>query len=158
MKQADILLGGVALGGVAAVGAALVTQYAFGMQPCAWCVLQRAIFLAASGAAVIGLVLRWVPVRRLSALLVAAFAVCGVAAALWQHFVAAAAASCDLSLAERIVAALGLDDRFPEVFTAYASCADAAVKLFGVAYEFWSLSLFLLMLATAARVLMQPRR
>jgi protein dithiol:quinone oxidoreductase len=157
MKQADLLLGGVALGGVGAVAAALVTQYGFGMQPCAWCVLQRAIFLGASLAAVIGLVLRWAPGRRLSALLVAALALCGVAAALWQHFVAAAAASCDLSLAERIVAALGLDERFPEVFTAYASCADAAVKLFGVAYEFWSLSLFLLMLAAAARVWLRPR-
>jgi len=157
MRQADVLLGGVALGGVAAVAAALVTQYTFGMQPCAWCVLQRAIFLAASLAAVIGLLWRWAPGRRVSALLVAAFAACGVAAALWQHFVAAAAASCDLSLAERIVAALGLDEKFPEVFTAYASCADAAVKLFGVSYEFWSLGLFLLMLAAAARVWLRPR-
>jgi protein dithiol:quinone oxidoreductase len=120
-------------------------------------VLQRAIFLAGSCAAVIGLMLRWAAGRRLSAALLAALALCGVAAALWQHFVAAAAASCDLSLAERIVAALGLDERFPEVFTAYASCADAAVKLFGVPYEFWSLSLFLLMLAAAARVWLRPR-
>jgi disulfide bond formation protein DsbB len=30
----------------------------------------------------------------------------------------------------------------PQVFAATASCADAAVQLFGVPYEYWSLGLF----------------
>jgi disulfide bond formation protein DsbB len=40
------------------------------------------------------------------------------------------------------MAATGLDQAFPGVFAAWASCADAAVKLFGLPYEFWSLALF----------------
>ena len=43
----------------------------------------------------------------------------------------------------------GLDSRFPEVFAAYASCADAKVDLFGLPYEFWSLGLFILLAAAA---------
>jgi protein dithiol:quinone oxidoreductase len=101
------------------------------------------IFLAVSAAAVVGLLWRSALGRRAAGGLVVVLALSGVAAALWQHFVAASSASCDLTVAERIVAATGLDGRFPEVFAAYASCADAAVKLLGVPYEFWSLALFL---------------
>jgi protein dithiol:quinone oxidoreductase len=143
-RRADLLLGGVALGGVAAVGAALVSQHVFDMQPCPWCVLQRLIFLAVSAAAVVGLLWRSGLGRRVSGGLVMLLALCGVAAALWQHFVAKSSASCDLTLAERIVAATGLDGRFPEVFAAYASCADASVDLVGLPYELWSLLLFAL--------------
>jgi disulfide bond formation protein DsbB len=126
------------------VGAALVTQHVFDMQPCPWCVLQRLIFLAVSAAALVGLAWRSALGRRVSGGLVVVLALCGAAAALWQHFVAASSASCNLTLAEKIVAATGLDGRFPEVFAAYASCADAAVDLVGVPYEFWSLAAFLL--------------
>jgi disulfide bond formation protein DsbB len=141
-RHADWLLGFVAVGGVAVVGAALVTQHVFDMQPCPWCVLQRLIFLAVSAAALVGLVWRSTVGRRVSGGLVVGLALCGVTAALWQHFVAASSASCDLTLADRIVAATGLDGRFPTVFAAYASCADAAVDLGGVPYEFWSLAAF----------------
>ena len=61
---------------------------------------------------------------------------------LWQHFVAARSASCNLTLADRIVNATGLDALLPDVFEARASCADAAVVLLGVPYEFWSGALF----------------
>ncbi len=66
----------------------------------------------------------------------------GAAAALWQHVVAAKSASCNLTLADRIVSGLQLDALLPQVFAATASCADAAVQLFGVPYEYWSLGLF----------------
>jgi disulfide bond formation protein DsbB len=142
-RRADALLAFVAVGGVGVVGVALVTQHVFDMQPCPWCVLQRLIFLAVSAAALVGLVWRSALGRRVSAGLVMLLALCGAAAALWQHFVAASSASCNLTLADRIIAATGLDGRFPEVFAAYASCADAAVDLVGVPYEVWSLGAFL---------------
>jgi len=79
-----------------------------------------------------------------------------MAAALWQHFVAAASASCNLTLADRIVGGLGLDNAWPEVFAAYASCADAAVKLAGLSYEFYSLALFAVLGLVALRLLRRP--
>jgi protein dithiol:quinone oxidoreductase len=157
-RRTDLLLGFVALGGVSAVGAALVSQHVFDMQPCPWCVLQRVIFLAVSTAAVLGLLWRSALGRRVAGGLIALLALCGVSAALWQHFVAASSASCDLTVAERIVAATGLDGRFPEVFAAYASCADAAVKLAGVPYEFWSLALFAGITLLGIVIVRQPGR
>ena len=143
------LLGGVALVSVAAVFSALALQYHHGMQPCPWCILQRATYLAIAGAALIALVWRTRMGSHVSATLVALLAACGAAAALWQHFVAASAESCNLTLAERIISALTLDERWPEIFTAYASCKDAAVNLLGVPFEFWSLALFVAIGAAA---------
>lgn len=143
----------IALVSLAAVAAALVSQHVFDMQPCPWCVLQRVIFVAIAIACVIGLVLRNGLGRGLSALLVLLLSLSGVAAALWQHFVAAATASCNLTLADRIVSGLGLDGWAPEVFQARASCADAAVKVLGVPYEFFSLALFVVFALAALRLL-----
>lgn len=158
MKRADLVLGTIALGGPAAVGAAYYTQHAWNMQPCPWCVLQRLIFLALAAAAALALVWRSPLGRRIGSLLVLAFAGCGIGAALWQHFVAASQASCDLSLAEKIIGALGLDARYPDLFMAMTSCADAAIKLFGLPYEFWSLGMFALSALGAITVMAQPRR
>jgi len=137
-----------ALVALAAVGAAYFTQHAWDMQPCPWCVLQRLIFVAIAAAALLGLL--W-PAG--GAVLAGLLAACGLAAALWQHFVAASAESCDLTLADRIMAATGLDGRFPEVFMAMASCADAKVDLFGLPYEAWSGSLFAAALVAMLAVL-----
>jgi disulfide bond formation protein DsbB len=143
MNRSDRLFAGVALVSLAAVGAALVSQYRFDMQPCPWCVLQRVIFVAIALACVIGLVWRNAAGRMIAAGLGLALALCGVAAALWQHFQAAASASCNMTFADRVVSQwLGLDSLWPEVFAPRASCADAAVNLLGIPYDFWSLALF----------------
>ena len=142
---------------VAAVGAALVSQYAFDMQPCPWCVLQRVIFLAIALACAIGLLWRRAAGRMLASGLVLALALGGVAASLWQHFRAAASASCNLTLADKIVSgALHLDSLWPDVFAARSSCVDAAVNLLGLPYDFWSLGLFALIALIAVRALLRP--
>ena len=53
-------------------------------------------------------------------------------------FVAAKSASCNLTLADRIMSATQLDRLLPDVFEARASCADAAVSLLGVPYAIWA--------------------
>ena len=143
----------VALVSFAAVGAALVSQHGFDMQPCPWCVLQRAIFIAIALAGLIGSLWRATAGRLLAGGLVLALALAGVAAALWQHFQAAASASCNLTLADKIVTALKLDSLLPSVFLATANCADAAVNLLGVPYDFWSLGLFTLLALAALRAM-----
>ena len=128
---------------LAAVGAALFTQYAWDMQPCPWCVLQRVVFLAIALAALPALLSGAGWARRASGGLVLMLAAGGAAAALWQHFVAAASTSCAQTLADRWIRNSGLDEWLPQVFAAYASCAEAKVNLFGVPYEFYSLALFI---------------
>jgi protein dithiol:quinone oxidoreductase len=139
----------IAAASVGAVATALVTQHVFEMQPCPWCVLQRMIFLAIALVALVGAF--WsAPAGRISvALGVGLLAACGMAAALWQHFVAAVSQSCNLTLADKIVNGSGLDSLAPDVFAPRASCADAAAKLLGLPYEFWSLTLFVLLGAAA---------
>lgn len=161
-----LLLPALAAAAIAAVALALVSQHVYDMQPCPWCVLQRLVFVlialvALAGWAAAALVRtprgRPSPPVRAAGVLLALLATAGIAAALWQHFVAAASTSCTLTMADRIVAATGLDQRFPEVFVAYASCAEAKVNLLGVPYEFWSGALFGLMGAAALTLLRRPR-
>lgn len=150
------LLAGIAAASLLAVAAALLTQHAWGMQPCAWCVLQRLVFVAVAAAALGGLVLPGPLGRRIGAGLAMVLADLGLAAALWQHFVANQSASCNLTLADKVVGATGLDRALPEVFAAYASCADAKVDLAGLPYEFWSAALFIALSLAALRVALRP--
>jgi disulfide bond formation protein DsbB len=143
----------VAIACLAAVAAALVSQHLFDMQPCPWCVLQRLIFVAIALVCLIGAAIPARGGRVGAALLVELLALCGIATALWQHFRAAASASCNLTLADKIISALQLDSLLPDVFAPRASCADAAVSLFGIPYDFWSLALFVLCAIAAWRVL-----
>ncbi len=155
--QSGRLFGGIAFVSVAAVAAALVSQHVFDMQPCPWCVLQRLVFLAIALAALLGLAWRAPAGRVISGALVLLLALAGVASALWQHFVAAASASCNLTLADRVITTLRLDTLLPDVFSPRASCADAAIDLLGVPYEFWSLALYVALAAVALRLLLQRR-
>ena len=131
---------------IAAVGAALFTQYAWDMQPCPWCILQRVIFLLV---AVLLLLAAYAPGRVLFAGLGVLAAGAGIAAALYQHFVAAKSTSCNLTLADKIVSGIGLDKLLPAVFEVRASCADAAVDLLHLPYEFWSLGLYVFVAVAA---------
>ena len=156
LPGARSLLAGIALASLLAVAAALVTQHVGGLLPCAWCVLQRLIFVLMAAAALLGLGLPGTTGRRIGAGLALLLADLGLAAALWQHFVANASASCNMTLADKVMGATGLDSRFPEVFAAYASCADARANLAGLPYEAWSGALFLVLSLAALRVLIRP--
>ena len=83
---------------------------------------------------------------------------CGIASALWQHFVAAASASCNFTLADRVLSISQLDELLPEVFQPRATCADAAVDLLGVPYEFWSLLLYVAIEGAALWLFIRARR
>lgn len=141
---------------LAAVATALFTQHGLDMQPCPWCVLQRLIFVAIALAALPGLLAGGDVARWASGPLIGVLALCGMATALWQHFVASSSTSCALTLADRINRGLGLDELLPQVFASYASCAEAKATLLGVPYEFYSLTLFV-GLSVAAALLLRGR-
>jgi len=143
----------VAIASFGAVIAALVSQHAFGMQPCPWCVLQRLIFAAIGAFALLGLVWRGAAGSRVAATFALLLAIAGVATAFWHHFVAAKSASCNLTLADRIVGATQLDRLLPDVFEARATCADAAVDLFGIPYAMWAAFVFVVCTVALLRIL-----
>ena len=152
------LLLGIAAVAFAAIAAALVSQHVFDMQPCPWCVLQRLIFATIALAALVGLAWRSVLGQRSTAFALLLLSGAGIAAVLWQHFVAASSTSCNLTLADRIMNGSGLPSLLPEVFEARATCADAAVSLLGLPYEFWGLALFVVTVAAAIGLLLRVRR
>ena len=144
-------LAGIAAVTAASVGLALYAQHVLGMQPCPWCILQRLVYCVIALLAAAGALLP-APGRRAAGALVVLLSVAGAAAALWQNRVAAHSASCDMTLADRIVSGLGVDALWPSVFEVRASCADAAVSVLGLPFEVWSLLLFVTVAAAGLRV------
>ena len=137
----------------ALVGAALVSQHVFDMQPCPWCILQRIIFLVIALLLLAG---AFLPGRAVFIVGSVAFALAGITTALYQHFVAAKSSSCNLTLADKIISGLGLDKAVPAMFEVKASCADAAVDMLHVPYEFWSLGFFVVVAVAATYTLSRP--
>lgn len=126
------------------VALALLAQHKFGMEPCPWCILQRLIFIALAALCLLGAALPAAALRRGVSALAVPLTLAGIAAALWQHFVAAKSSSCALTFADKVISFFGADTRWPDVFEVRASCADAAASILGVPFEFWSLALFAL--------------
>ena len=156
LPQILVIIGLVSLG---AVGVAAIAQYAFNMQPCPWCVLQRFIYIVVGVLALLAAALPGLA-RRLVIGLAFLGTLSGIASALWQQLHAVNEASCDLSLAERIVSGLQLDRVVPQLFIAYASCGDAAVSILGIPFAVWSCILYVvlaLMLVWTMRVSLRGR-
>ena len=157
LPQVLALVGVLALG---AVGLAALAQYAFDMQPCPWCVLQRLIYIVVGVLALLAAVLSSTP-RRIAIGLALVGTLCGIASALWQQLHAVNENSCDLSLADRIVTGLQLDRLLPQLFIAYASCADAAVSVLHIPFAVWSCLMYVLLallLAWTLRVSLRQAR
>lgn len=158
-RKTTLLLTACALLCLALLGLGEVLQHVFGMKPCSWCVLQRLIFLLVGVACALG---AWVGSRpaRLGAVALAdLLATSGLAAALYQHFVASRSDSCLMTLADQIVMALSLHEIAPWMFMPYAPCNEANMPFLGVPFALWAaLAFTLLGLATAAAFVATLRR
>lgn len=137
----------IALICLAAVAIALVSQYAYDMRPCAWCVLQRLVYLLIAVSCWMAvLVRRYTWALRAFTALAALLAFGGAMAAWYQYSVASVLFSCDQTFADRFISHSGLDAQLPWLFGIFATCMDARVQLLGVEYALWSLGLFVLIL------------
>jgi len=139
----------------AAVGLALVSQHVFQMPPCAWCVLQRLIYLAIGVVALAGACAG--AIARACSAVCALLGVGGIAAAWYQYDVAAQMFSCDQTFADRFMSGSGLDGAIPWLFGIYATCMDASVEVLGVEYVIWSLALFGVLVILALRAALARR-
>jgi protein dithiol:quinone oxidoreductase len=129
-----------------AVALALLLQHGLGMQPCAWCTVQRLLFLAISASGFVALALaRFDWLRRALLTIASLLAAGGVWAAMHQHWVAAQTDTCGFTAADRFLLRTGLDEAFPALFAATASCREANLPLLGVPFALWSALLFCLL-------------
>ncbi|TXH47481.1 MAG: disulfide bond formation protein B [Burkholderiaceae bacterium] len=142
-----------------ALGLALAGEHWYGMLPCAWCILQRMVYIVMG---LLALVAAAMPDRRLNVaglwltLPASAF---GIWSAWQQHLAATGQGmSCDLSLADKIINASGLAEVAPDVFSVWALCADAAVSVLGIGFDFWSMTMFGILAATASGFIWLSRR
>jgi protein dithiol:quinone oxidoreductase len=143
---------------VLAVGTAVVLQQVFDYRPCPWCILQRMIFLTIALLCIATALSPWRRLRIGLNAITLALAVLGISAAVYQHEVAAKMFSCNLTFADKVISALGVESVWPALFQVTATCAEAAVKLFGVPFEFWSLTLFALIALAAAALALRSVR
>lgn len=136
------LLAAIGFGSVLALAAALVAQHGFGMEPCAWCVIQRIVVIALAVVALAGagLARRWPRGAGLpAAAMLLALAAGGAWAAWHQHTVASRQLSCAFTWADRTLMSAQLDAWLPGLFRVGATCADAArATLLGLPFEVWS--------------------
>lgn len=130
---------------VAGVGIALLSQHIFDMQPCAWCVFQRLIYLVLAVVAAIAASTQGLIPRLVCTMVGLSLTIAGVLAAWFQAQVASQSFSCAQTLADLLMTQTGLETAMPALFGIYASCMDARVKLFGLEYAYWSLLLFVLL-------------
>jgi protein dithiol:quinone oxidoreductase len=145
------LIAVAAWGGVLA---ALASQHLFDMQPCPWCIIQRLAYLLVGFFAILSLLATQSSLRARAPLLLAAVAsIGGLAAALYQHFVAASTSSCAFTAADKFLMATGLDEMLPSVFKATAACDEANAPLLGIPYSLWSAALAVILLALIVRAI-----
>lgn len=124
------------------IGLALISQYMFDMQPCAWCILQRMI-LVLIGFTALGsifitkknlLILLWVEQEILTTL--------GIFAAVYQLRVASKSFECGISFAEEIINLSKLNEILPSIFGVMGLCGESSYIL-GIPYVFFSLLIFM---------------
>jgi disulfide bond formation protein DsbB len=154
------LIGGAAICLIALL-IALLLQHVWEMQPCAWCVLQRLIYLGVAAACIAGAVMRTMRSRLSAVVIGLVLALSGLWAALYQQFVAAQSEACGLTLADKLIMALHLHELAPWLFVAYAPCDRANIALIGIPFALWSAALFVvlgLVLSLAGRALLHSRR
>ena len=147
------LIAVLAWGGVLA---ALLSQHVFGLQPCPWCTIQRLAYLLVGFFALLSLFATQSSLWARTPLLLAGLAAAGgLAAALYQHLVAAETASCAFTAADKFMMATGLDELLPSVFKATAACDEANAPMLGVPYSLWSAALALILLAFVIRAMLR---
>lgn len=136
----------VAMLSFSSVAVALISQYVFDMQPCAWCVFQRLLYLMIGAVALLLTVVNPTRMRlAVGSASILAASIAGVTSAWYQEKVAANNFSCAQTFADQIMTRSGLDAAIPWLFGIYASCMDARVKLLGIEYAWWSLAMFTLL-------------
>ena len=132
-------LGGVAVG--------LVLQHQFGMEPCAWCVVQRMFYVLVGGFSLAALALGGMPIAALGAMLLADLsATLGLASALFHQLLAARPAGCGIAIADKFLMATSLHEHLPWLMNPTAMCDEANQPLLGVPFAVWSIALFTLLL------------
>jgi disulfide bond formation protein DsbB len=140
----------IGISALAAVFIALISQHVFDMQPCAWCVFQRFLFLCIALFSGVNCLFASFKAKVTVHSLIILTGLGGIASTLYQVNVASKQFSCAQTFADIFMTRSGLESALPQLFGIYATCADARVDLLGLEYAVWALLLFALQTIVAA--------
>lgn len=160
--RASRVLWAVGVGSLLSLAVALIAQHGYGIEPCAWCIVQRITVILLAIAALVSVPLARIQPKaalQVGACVAGALSAGGLVAAWHQHAVAAKQLSCAFTWADRTLMTLQLDAIWPGLFRVGATCADAAkATLLGLPFEIWSGLWFSLCLAASCWVLVRVSR
>ncbi len=126
-----------------AVSIALFHQHVLGMEPCAWCILQRFIFISVFLVTFPGIILHnW---RKITLLLALPLVSLGTLVAIYQILIASKSNDCAISFAEKFISYFQLNTLIPQVFENYALCSEASATFLTLPYPIWGLISFVLL-------------
>ncbi len=132
----------ICISALVAIFIALISQHVFDMQPCAWCVFQRLLFLCIALLAGLTWFKSSFKVKATLNTLIILTGLGGIASTIYQINVASQQFSCAQTFADIFMTRSGLESALPQLFGIYATCADARIDLLGVEYAVWALLLF----------------
>lgn len=139
----------ICISALVAIFIALISQHVFDMQPCAWCVFQRLLFLCIALLAGLTWLKSSFKVKASLNTLIILTGLGGIASTIYQIKVASQQFSCAQTFADIFMTRSGLESALPQLFGIYATCADARINLLGVEYAVWALLLFTLQTVAA---------
>ncbi len=134
---------------------ALFHQHYLGMEPCAWCVLQRFFFALIFLSYFLSLVFK--KIERQIIYLILIFSLSGIVTATYQTFWANYSQSCAISFAEKFISFTYLNKLLPFIFESYALCAESNVNFVGLPYSVWGLISFVILLGISIKYLYKPK-
>ncbi len=118
----------------------LVSEHAFYIQPCAWCIMQRFIFLIIAFVTISGFFRK--TFDFLISFILLGLSFLGIVSALKQYVAKEYSISCDMTLVEQIIGFLKLDLLLPKFFRISALCSDEVATFLGIDYSIWNFFIF----------------
>jgi disulfide bond formation protein DsbB len=147
--------------GIGLVAAAVFLAQFLRLAACPLCILQRMLYLALSGAAVIGLLtVKNRFLSALAALLIAAFSATGVFVAGYQTYLQRFAqdTQCSGAMAWWEVLVDWAGERIPLLFRASGLCSEPGWKFIGLSIAEWSLLAFCFLTLLSLFALLRRQR
>ncbi len=137
-----------------ALGVALYSQYVLQILPCAYCILQRVVYLLMAVSFSLSSVQFAYGKKNVqdyaSVLWWGTLSATGLGIALYQIMVAKVSDTCGFSWGQQLLDAARLEQLWPWLFEVQALCAGNEARLMGVPFEVWSAGGFVLMLLWSA--------
>ena len=137
--------GNILLAGFSALALtiAMVSQHIFDMQPCAWCIAQRMMYIVIFLFSTISFLLNE---KKYSFYIGSVLSLGGIGLAIYQSIVKKNPFACAQTIVDELVVNFGLNKIAPEIFEIRVFCSEENATILGIQYVYISMIGFLILL------------